>query len=61
MCSADKARRLFGYEARVPLEAGMRDLATWIRGRGPRPFNYDHLCLEIDNDKTPRTWRERLL
>lgn len=60
-CSADKARRLLGYEPKIKLADGLRDLANWIRERGPRLFSYDHLTLEIDNDKTPRTWKERLI
>lgn len=60
-CSADKARRLLGYAPKVGLSEGLRDLVAWIRERGPRPFSYDHLTLEIDNDKTPRTWKERLI
>lgn len=60
-CSADKARRLLGYEPKVSLRDGLVDLVAWVRARGPRPFSYDHLTLEIDNDKTPKTWKERLI
>jgi UDP-glucose 4-epimerase len=59
-CSADKARRLLGYEPRVRLEDGLRAMIDWIRSRGTRPFEY-HLELEIVNDKTPDTWKHRLL
>jgi UDP-glucose 4-epimerase len=59
-CSADKARRLLGYEPRVSLEDGLRVMIDWIRSRGTRPFEY-HLGLEIINDKTPETWTQRLL
>jgi UDP-glucose 4-epimerase len=59
-CSADKARRLLGYQPRVSLEDGLRAMIDWIRSRGPRPFEY-HLDLEIVNDKTPDTWKRRLL
>lgn len=58
-CSADKARRLLGYEARVCLRDGLASMAAAIRERGPRPFDY-HLPIEILNEKTPRTWSERL-
>lgn len=58
-CSADKARRLLGYEARVKLDEGLAEMIAWIRARGPRPFDY-RMQLEIDNAKTPRTWKERL-
>ena len=59
-CSADKARRLLGYEPSVTLEDGLRSMIDWIRSRGTRPFKY-HLALEIVNDKTPDTWKERLM
>jgi UDP-glucose 4-epimerase len=58
-CSADKARRVLGYHARVSLEDGLRSMIDWIRSRGPRPFKY-HLELEITNEATPDTWKNRL-
>jgi UDP-glucose 4-epimerase len=58
-CSADKARRLLGYEARVPIRVGMHHLVDWIRRRGVRPFEY-HLGIEIPSDRMPPTWRKRL-
>jgi UDP-glucose 4-epimerase len=58
-CSADKARRLLGYEPRVKLEDGLRQMIDYIKTRGPRPFKY-HLDLEIRNDKMPDTWSKRL-
>lgn len=58
-CSADKARRLLGYEPKVTLEEGLRDMVLWMKARGPRDFNY-HLGVEIDNDRVPATWRKRI-
>jgi UDP-glucose 4-epimerase len=58
-CSADKARKLLGYEPKVRLEDGMAQMIAWIRERGARPFKY-HLDLEILNEKTPETWSKRL-
>ena len=58
-CSADKARALLDYKSKVKLEAGLRSMIQYIGGRGPRKFRY-HLELEIINEKTPATWRERL-
>ena len=38
LADVDKARRLLGFEARVPLEAGLRRLVEWWRSeRGPEP------------------------
>lgn len=58
-CSADKARRLLGYQPKVRLEEGLQQMIDWIRERGVRPFIY-HLDLEIENEKTPETWSKRL-
>ncbi|MFH2005298.1 MAG: NAD-dependent epimerase/dehydratase family protein [bacterium] len=59
-CCADKARRLLGYQTEYTLERGLREMIGWIRARGPKPFRY-HLELEIVNDSTPRSWRDKLL
>jgi UDP-glucose 4-epimerase len=58
-CSADKARRLLGFEPKIGLEEGLEQMISWISNRGARPFKY-HLDLEIVNDKTPETWSKRL-
>jgi UDP-glucose 4-epimerase len=58
-CSADKARRLLGYNPSIKLEDGLSQMIDWIRERGARPFIY-HLDLEFVNDKTPDTWSKRL-
>ena len=58
-CSADKARRLLGYDPRIKLEDGLSQMIDWIRERGARPFIY-HLDLEFVNEKTPDTWSKRL-
>lgn len=58
-CSADKARRLLGFEAKVKLEEGLLEMIAYIRNRGPRPFSY-HLNLEILSEKTPETWANHL-
>jgi len=58
-CSADKARRLLGFEPQVRLEQGLQEMIDYIRDRGTRPFTY-HLGLEIVNDIIPVTWSKRL-
>lgn len=58
-CSADKARRMLDYRTRHTLDRGLAATIEWIRCRGTRPFRY-HLPVEIVNDRTPRTWSERL-
>jgi len=58
-CSADKARRLLGYEPKTSLRDGLQEMIDYIRQQGPRHFRY-HLDLEIINDHTPDTWRKRI-
>lgn len=58
-CSSDKARRLLGYQTATSLRDGLAEMIDFIRKRGTRKFRY-HLDLEIVNEVTPRTWRERL-
>ena len=59
-CSSDKARAVLGYRTTRRLDDGLRDVVAHIRTVGPRKFRY-HLDLEIRNERTPRTWTERLM
>jgi UDP-glucose 4-epimerase len=59
-CSAEKARRLLGYQTKVTLRQGLQSMIGWIRANGPRPFAY-HLPVEINSPRVPATWRDRLL
>lgn len=59
-CSADKARKLLGYETKIFIDDGLRRLVDWIKESGPRPFEY-HFDIEIRSDLTPRTWTDRLI
>jgi len=59
-CSADKARRLLGYEPKVSLEDGIARTVAWVKKKGPKPFSYHRLDLEIESNKTPETWARRL-
>jgi len=59
-CSADKARALLGYKTSVSLDEGLNELASWIKSKGPKPFNY-HLPLEFTTKATPKTWTDRLM
>ncbi len=58
-CSADKARRLLGYHTEYTLERGLQEMIDYIRQKGTKKFRY-HLDLEIVNDKTPKTWKNRM-
>lgn len=57
--SSDKARRLLKYETRTSLQDSLLAVIRWVRDNGPKDFIY-HLPLEIVNEHTPKTWKERL-
>jgi UDP-glucose 4-epimerase len=59
-CSADKARRLLGYETKVSLREGLQRMIDWIRQHGTKPFSY-HLPIEIDSPLVPATWKSHLI
>lgn len=58
-CSAHRARMLLNYESKVKLRDGLMTMIEYIKNRGVRPFKY-HIDLEIINDKTPDTWKNKL-
>ncbi|MCB4755574.1 MAG: NAD-dependent epimerase/dehydratase family protein [Elusimicrobia bacterium] len=58
-CSADKARKLLGYKTQTPLRDGLNKMIEYIRKRGVKRFRY-HLDIEIIDDKTPKTWVQRM-
>ncbi len=60
VCSSEKARHLLNYRTTRELDDGLRDVVEYIRRVGPRKFRY-HLDVEIHNDRTPRTWTERMM
>jgi len=60
MCSSDKARKLLGYETKIDLRAAIRKTVEYIRQKGVKPFNYS-FPIEIVSDKTPKTWKDRLM
>jgi len=60
MCSADKARRLLDYRTRTNIQTAVIRTTEYIRRRGVKPFDYT-FPLEIVNEKTPKTWKDRLI
>lgn len=59
-CSSDKIRDRFNYITGTTLEAGLQAMIEYISRRGAREFRYEHLPIEIQNDRTPKTWSQRL-
>ena len=58
-CSADKARKILGYKTSVSLDESLDKIINYISQKGPKDFQYNY-PLEINNEKTPITWKEKL-
>ncbi len=58
LCSSDKARKFLNYKTTTSLEEGIRKTYDYIKKRGTRPFDYN-IELEITNDLTPDTWKNK--
>ena len=59
-CSSDKARELLGYKTSTNMRQAVKKTADYIRQRGTKKFQY-HLPLEIINEHTPDTWKNKLI
>ena len=60
VCSSDKARKLLKYKTTVDLKDGIQKTYEYIKKKGAKRFQY-HIDLEIVNDKTPLTWKNKLI
>lgn len=60
MCSAEKARKLLQYETKTDVKTAVSKTTEYVRQRGVKPFDYS-FPLEIVNEKTPKTWKDRLM
>jgi UDP-glucose 4-epimerase len=58
-CSADKARKVLGYKTSVSLDESLNKIISYIKEKGPKEFQYNY-PLEINNEKTPTAWKEKL-
>jgi UDP-glucose 4-epimerase len=58
-CSADKARKILGYSTSISLDESLDKIINYISKKGPRQFQYNY-PLEINNEKTPTAWKEKL-
>jgi UDP-glucose 4-epimerase len=59
-CSADKARRLLDYKTETDIKTAVIKTTEYIKRRGIKPFKYN-FPLEIINEKTPATWKDKLI
>jgi UDP-glucose 4-epimerase len=58
-CSADKARKVLGYKTSVSLDESLNKIINYIKEKGPKEFQYNY-PLEINNEKTPTAWKDKL-
>jgi UDP-glucose 4-epimerase len=58
-CSADKARKVLGYKTKINLDESLDKIINYISKKGPKNFQYNY-PLEINNEKTPISWKEKL-
>lgn len=59
-CTVDKAEKILGYKTTVNLDEGIKKMIQWAKVIGPQKFKYMD-DLEIVNEQTPSTWKEKLL
>ena len=59
-CSSEKARKLLDYKKSTNMRQTEKKTAEYIRTRGTKKFQY-HLPLEIINEHTPDTWKNKLI
>ena len=57
-CSSNRARKLLNYKTKVSLTDGVKKTFDYIKKRGAKDFNY-RLSIEIDNELTPETWKNK--
>ena len=58
LCSSDKARKFLNYKTSTSLDEGINKTFQYIKRRGVRPFDYN-IELEIKNELTPSTWKNK--
>lgn len=58
-CSSKKARKILGYKTSISLDESLDKIINYIVKKGPKDFQYNY-PLEINNEKTPVAWKEKL-
>ena len=58
-CSSDKARKILDYKTTVTLDESIDKVIEFIKKKGPKEFEYNYE-LEINNDLTPKTWKNKI-
>jgi len=60
ICSADKARKLLDYKTTTNVQTAISKTTEYIKLRGTKVFDYS-FPLEVVNENTPKTWKDRLM
>ena len=58
-CSSDKARKILNYKTTISLDESIDKVISFIKKNGTKKFKYNY-SLEINNEKTPKTWKEKV-
>lgn len=58
--TVDKAERILGYKTTTTLDQGVKKMIAWAKHKGPQAFKYLD-DLELVNEKTPATWKNKLI
>jgi len=58
-CSAEKAKKMLNYKNNITLDSSLDKIISYIKEKGPKKFKYEYE-IEIDNDLTPKSWKEKL-
>ncbi len=58
-CSSDKARKILNYKTSINLEKSIDKVIKFISEKGVKKFKYNYM-LEIVNENTPSTWKDKL-
>jgi UDP-glucose 4-epimerase len=59
-CTNSKIVKIMGYKTSIGLEDGIGEMIDWAKNLGYQKPRYLHE-LEIENQLTPKTWKEKLL
>ena len=54
-----KLEKILNYKTKVNLDKSIDKVIDYIKQKGPKKFRYNY-TLEIENEKTPKTWQEKL-
>ena len=58
-CSSNKAREMLKYKTTVSLNDSLDKVINFIKKNGIKKFEYNY-NVEIDNELTPKTWKEKI-